>query len=205
MKVHIRALQIAVLQILDHAHKACEHGNVEGWSVQGFGMLRWYVRKIGRLHIWDSALRYPNVSMIHNHSWDLTSHVISGVVHNTRYEQRPCYESYFGRMYHGKRMITGYDCVDVQPLQDCPLLEIHPLEVYVPGETYSQKATELHRTDADNGTITLMERNEDANGQADIWWPFGTEWGTARPRPATVDEVLVTVTNATKKLEKAIG
>ena len=55
------------------------------WSVQGFGMLRLYIRKVGRLHIWDNELRYPGVSVIHNHSWDLESTIIVGAIRNTRY------------------------------------------------------------------------------------------------------------------------
>lgn len=192
-----RALQIAVLQILDQAHSW-------SWSVQGFGMLRLYVRKVGRIHLWDEALRYPNVSMVHNHSWDLKSHVVCGLVVNTRYEQRSCEDTFFGQTYHGKRMITGYQCSDVQPLDDCMLRE-EVIERFGPGETYSQRAAELHRTDAVDGTVTLMERNEDTNGQADIRWLYGTKWGTARPRPATPEECLATVTKAKKMLEAAIG
>ncbi len=179
-----QTLRIAVLGILDNAA-------AYQWSVQGFGLLRLYIRDVGRLHIWDSALRAPNVSMVHNHSWDLHSTVIAGRLVNTRYK---LVEGYGGDLYHGRRLVTGYHTRTVSALDDIQLAGIG--ETYGPGDTYSQLANEIHRTDADDGTVTLMLRQEDENGQADVYWPAGTEWGTAKPRAATPEEVSATVTKA---------
>ncbi len=182
-------LQIAVLAILDNAETF-------SWSVHGFGMLRLYIRNLGRLHIWDSALRYPNVSMVHNHSWDLRSTVVSGQLVNTRFSPTEGY----GAVYEGKRLITGYNTTDVQHFPFPVALMASPSEVYGPGSVYTQHASEVHRTDATDGTISLMERQEDENGQADVYWLAGTEWGTAKPRPATSDEVHITVQRALEVL-----
>lgn len=175
-------LQTAIVAILDNAAKL-------DWSVQGFGMLRLYVRDFGRIHIWDSALRYPGVSMIHNHSWDLSSTVVIGAVHNTRYTivDPECPDA---KPYAGKRMITGYHCSTVEEFAVPTFLVQRPAEHYRAGMVYAQFAHEIHRTDAVDGTVTLMSRKEDENGQADIFWPVGEQWGTAKPRKATDSEIV---------------
>lgn len=200
--MNTRPLQIAVLQILDAAIGQLDHGQplYGDWSVQGMGMLRLYVRKIGRIHIWDSALRYPGVSMLHNHSWDLRSTVVCGSLVNTRYEEFP-----LGTPTHIRRtLVTGYNCEFVKPEEQVKLIS-GPREIYVAGDVYRQTARIIHRTDAEDSTITVMERNEDTNGEADVLWPVGTAWGTAKPRRATNNEIEAVVGRAIKKLEECIG
>lgn len=184
-------LQTTTLAILDNAHSF-------KWSVQGFGMLRLYIRDFGRLHIWDDLLRYPGVSMVHNHSWDLQSVVVSGHLINTRF-QIVKKDHPLGRPYEGKRLVTGYNTKDVQSLGTVDLYQ-YPLEDYFSGDTYRQVASEIHRTDAENGTITLMHRKDDVNGQADVYWPAGTEWGTAQPREAMPGEIQIVVDRAIERL-----
>ena len=58
-----------------------------GWSLQGFGMLRLYLTKEIRLHVWDTAYQVPNVSLLHDHPWDFTSVVIAGCMENRLYSQ----------------------------------------------------------------------------------------------------------------------
>lgn len=182
MREKFTALQLATIAILDNAL-------AYDWSVQGFGMLRLYIRKVGRLHIWDYALRYPNVSMVHNHSWDLESQIIFGSLMNTRFVES---KDNTGIVCNRQRLITGYDTKMVSPIGQVKLVGSVP-EIYVEGTTYSQKAYEIHRTDADDGTVTLMARDEDENGQADVYWPVGVEWGTAKPRKATKEEIAATI------------
>jgi hypothetical protein len=190
---NVRPLQLAVLHILDHA------GQYD-WSVQGFGMLRLYIRKIGRLHIWDDRLRYPGVSMIHTHSWDLRSTIVSGNVRNTRFEEMDV----IGLPYHKQRLVTGFQAHMVSEAKTVRLLN-HPAEWYEPGDVYRQAGHEIHLTDAANGTITLMERREDENGEADIYWPLGESWGTATPKVATLKEILDTTAYAKEILLASLG
>lgn len=194
----MKTLQLATLAILDHATDY-------EWSVHGFGLLRLYIRNLGRLHVWDSALRYPNVSMIHNHSWDLKSTVVSGQIINTRYTTEPPYEGYNtpGMVYHGKRLITGYNTRDVVSLDNCKLYR-RSIDRLTAGDEYSQLAHEIHETNADDGTVSLMARKEDENGQADVYWPAWTEWGTAKPRVAEPAEVMAVVTRALVRLESEL-
>lgn len=194
---NIAALRLAVIQVLDTAVAQVELDDLPlygDWSVQGFGVVRLFIRNIGRLHIWDDTLRYPDVSMVHTHSWDLRSTIVCGKLMNTRY-----HETIFGfapRFPHKKqRLITGYNTQMVSPVVDVDLITENP-EFYGPGDVYAQHAREIHRTDAVNGTVTIMERTEIENGEADVYWPAGCTWGTAKPRKATPDEVRTTALKA---------
>jgi hypothetical protein len=200
---NVKALQLAVLHILDTAVGQIDHGDplYGDWSVQGFGVLRLYIRKIGRLHVWDSALRYRNVSLVHNHSWDLRSTVVCGRLVNTRFEET---ESEIGHPYHGRRLVTGYQSQFVDSEFITTLLN-QPRETYSAGDVYKQSAHEIHRTDPDDGTISLMERNEDVNGEANVYWQYGTTWGNAKPRRATLEEVRATSLRAVAVLEKELS
>lgn len=201
--MNTRALQLAVLQILDAAIGHLDHDLplYGDWSVQGFGVLRLYIRRIGRLHIWDGRLRYPDVSLIHTHSWDLRSTVVVGRLVNTRYRESEI--PGYGHPYKRHRLLTGYQARPVSEAADVRLLP-EPREVYGPGDVYAQAAHEIHRSEPEDGTITLMERREDVDGQADVYWPASCTWGTATPRPATGEEVRRTVTLALAGLEEAL-
>lgn len=183
----IKPLQLAVLAILDK----CDHYE---WSVQGFGLLRLYVRNVGRLHIWDSLLRYTDVSMIHNHSWDLKSTVVSGKLTNRKYT----IENH-GSPYMTQRLVTGYQTELLTPPHEVGLL-CQGSQLFLPGEAYHQYAHEIHETLAEDGTITMMERTETEVGMADVYWPVGTSWGTATPRLATEYEVRTTVARAIHRM-----
>jgi hypothetical protein len=198
---NVRPLQLAVMQILDAAVSQIQHDQplYGDWSIQGFGLLRLYIRRIGRLHIWDPALRYPGVTMVHNHSWDLRSTVVSGCLVNRRWTEQP-----YGERWKRRRIVTGYDCRFVDPVDEDVFLIEEPRDVYHAGDVYSQAAKQIHMTDAEDGTITLMERTEDVNGEADLYWRETERWGTARPRPAMRQEVLSTIQKAYLVLEQLL-
>ena len=180
----LTALQLTVLHILDHAKEY-------PWSVQGFGVLRLFIRGVGRLHIWDTNLRYPGVSLVHNHSWSLESTIVAGELMNTRYVENVG----LNPTHWKQRLLTGYKSKTVAEPTKVHLRRLTS-EYYRAGDVYSQQASEIHETNALNGTITVMRRDEDENGHADVYWPLGAEWGTAIPRPATPEEVQATVQRA---------
>jgi hypothetical protein len=172
----VKALQLLAREVLRRA-------DAFEWSVQGFGLLRLYLGEEGRLHVWAPGLRYANVSVIHDHSWDLKSTIIAGHLTNRRY-----YEA-SGEATHWKRkLVTGYNTEFVEKQRLCRLVARKP-EDYYAGDVYSQRAKEIHETEASPYAITLLERKEDTDGFATVYWPGGTEWGTAKPRPATAEEV----------------
>lgn len=194
----MRALAIAVLGILDAAVKGPAEENPYEWSVQGMGMLRLYIRKVGRIHIWDSMLRYPGVSMIHNHSWDLQSTIVCGAISNVRYTFHMDGDKYWRQIIQ-----CGFDTKVMTPAETILLRASEP-EYYGPGKVYNQRADILHRTYADDGTITIMERDLDQHGQAEVVWPYGEVWGNGQPRNATFAEVQTTIARAMPNLMKVI-
>lgn len=197
---NVQPLRLAVVQILDAAvgqidHEHSLYGN---WSVQGMGLLRLYIRDLGRLHIWDDALRYPNVSMIHTHSWDLVSTIVCGQLSNFRYKE--AVPSGYSLPYKKQTIVCGYNTRSASHVVDTHLVG-DQIETLNPGDLYRQRATEIHQTLARNGTVTIMERREDGEGQADVYWPSDCSWGDAKPRLATLDEIRASCERALELLE----
>lgn len=196
---NVQPLRLAVVQILDAAVGQIDH-NVPlygDWSVQGMGLLRLYIRKLGRLHIWDDELRYPNVSMIHTHSWDLRSTIVCGELLNYRFAETLPER---GAPYKKQTIVCGYNTRTASAVVDTGLLNSR-IETLLPGDIYSQRAREIHKTIAVNGTVTMMERHEEGEGQADVFWPSDCSWGDAKPRRATTEEVRRSVVKALELLE----
>lgn len=154
------------------------------WSLQGMGMLRLHLPDDYRLHVWDSRYRVPNVSMIHDHlQWGLHSTVIAGRLANRRYV-----ESAKGEPFMFATLKPGYGCFFKSDPKDVWLSEL-PVDNYGEGESYSQIPSEIHQTDAEDGTVTLMRKTPTDDESARVFWPIGTYWVSAEPRPATPDEV----------------
>lgn len=174
---HIKPLQLLTMAILDRA-------DAYHWSIQGFGVLRLYVRDLGRIHIWDSTQRFTNTSMIHTHSWDLSSTIVAGWLVNKLYVE----DDILGVPYNRVHLLTGYDSKLLADPEPVRLFEKSHY-TYHPGDSYAQHRNEIHETDAADGTVSVMLRKEDVDGEADVYWRQGAEWGTAKPRPATQDEV----------------
>jgi hypothetical protein len=164
----------------------CILGNAASyeWSLQGMGLLRLYLPDNHRLHVWDSRYRRPGVSMIHDHlQWGLESTIIAGSMMNIRYEIRPD-----GRPYMLGLIKPGYGTYFKDAPAQVSLRRISQ-ETYGPGATYAQEPADIHETNAVDGTVTLMRKLPTDNESARVFWPAGTEWGTAEPREATDAEV----------------
>lgn len=155
------------------------------WSLQGMGMLRLRLAPDVRLHIWNSKYQVPGVSMIHDHQqWNLQSTIVAGALCNYRYIGHAD-----GKPYHYRTLRAGYGChfIDDAP-STMQLMEVRG-EFYGPGDTYAQDALEIHRTDAQDGTVTIMSQERRDSDRARVFWLATEEWGSAEPRPATADEV----------------
>lgn len=159
-----------------------------GWTVQGFGMLRIYLDtdKRWRLNIWDDRLGTPGVSVIHDHPWSFTSYVLAGEVTNIRYMALP---DLMEATHHYQEIVTGEEGGPRGPIRSCCLSSEHP-EDYRAGEWYSQKLDEIHHTQCVRGTVTLNDRTKPTLAHtARVFWPVGSEWVDAKPRPATGLEI----------------
>lgn len=154
------------------------------WSLQGMGMLRLHLSNDCRLHVWDSRFRAPGVSMVHDHlQWGLHSTIVAGELRNVRYV-----EADDGEPFMARTLKPGYGYFwkdEAQPVK----LRALPIDTYTAGAEYSQLPAEIHETDATDGTVTFMRKTPTDDESARVFWPAGTEWGSAEPRKATAEEV----------------
>jgi hypothetical protein len=162
------------------------------WSVQGFGFLRTYfgpadAPKKYRLNLWDKRFKVPNVSTIHDHPWAFRSLIAAGQFANLRYtshipglRETPTHTFTTIKTGEGGGLEQSRWC-------HCALVP-KPLEYYKPGDTYEQRADEIHETLYLDGAVTLNERTGDTE-HARVFWDYGTDWVDAMPRPATRAEV----------------
>ena len=161
------------------------------WSLQGFGMLRTYLAPNLRLHVWDPDYRVESVSDIHDHPWHFESIVLSGTIENRRYRAIHAHGAappthLRGRIVCGPNPIEHGAC-DVTTV----LLEQWCEGVFRPGDVYRMQADELHASFPSPGAVTLIQRTKADKDpeRAFVYWPLGTEWVSAEPRPATRVEV----------------
>lgn len=147
------------------------------WTVQGFGFIRTKLANVGRIHVWDSRLATQLVSTIHSHPWPLRSTIISGELLNCRFLVGE------GDLpYLRSRIATGEGgglIGDPEPV----MLVRQDVETYTAGGVYEQKPEEIHRTIAQDGTVTLLERPQGPPlEEAFTFWPQGTDWVSAEPQ-----------------------
>jgi hypothetical protein len=151
------------------------------WTIQGFGMARTKIADVGRIHVWDSRLRTQLVSDVHAHPWDLKSTIISGELINQRFTAG-CPGAELPYMH--SRIATGEGGGLVGEPNEVILAADTP-EFYIAGEVYHQKADEIHRSIPMDGTVTLLERHMgEPLQETSVYWPRGTYWISAEPRPA---------------------
>lgn len=161
------------------------------WQVQGLGMLRTYINKGLRLHIWDSSLRTPGVSPLHTHPWSLYSRIIRGEMWNHRYQEVDQYSSSHPMEFNKVTITCGSEaCTHGEP--ETVFLEGQHPELYCRGDSYHQKASEIHESLPTDGTVTLIQRFFDQKDEetAQVYWRGRGSWVDAKPRPATEDEVI---------------
>ena len=165
------------------------------WQVQGLGMLRTYLDKDVRLHIWDNRLNYCADSGRHTHPWDFGSFIVAGAVINTTYIEN--HSPVEGRMigadrwrpFKKRRIVCGPDGCALSEDVPCFLWPAMSIE-YKAGSSYTQSADEIHATKTMDGTISIISRKlVHADGSATIYTPADSEWSNAEARKATWPEI----------------
>lgn len=160
----------------------------EGWSLQGMGMLRLYMSKEVRIHIWDSRFAVPDVSLLHTHPWDFVSFVVAGVVKNIRYVEIA--QDRTGGERYKRSLIKCGAGGGMRSEPELTELTAYPVERIDAGREYCQKAHEIHASYPLDGTVTVLERTFKSDTEhAKVYWPVGKEWVSAEPRLATEQEV----------------
>jgi len=169
-------------------------------------MLRTYLddKQRYRLHIWDSSLRVPNVSPIHDHPWHLDSLIVAGVLKQIRYHIAGITSAvYYGSGYSlppeifqmsaikcGEGACTKTDPIKVKAYN-------RGLEIYGPGERYQQTKDEVHESMAEDGTVTIVNRTfEGDRDTARVFWRGEGGWVDATPRRAEQYEISSVVERA---------
>lgn len=167
----------------------------DGWSLQGFGMLRLYLDKNIRLHIWDDRHKVDNVSLMHTHPWDFESYIVAGRIRNYRFEK----DGTKGKSYFCSKIQCGPGG-GMRSEPEVVLLSCAIDERYSAGEFYRQAAEEIHESYPENGTVTLVERSfKQDTEHANVYWPISNEWVSAEPRPAS-DHIVKTICQASLDL-----
>jgi hypothetical protein len=169
------------------------------WTYHGLGMIRLGLGDNRRMNIWDSRLVSVGVSQAHTHVWDFKSTVLLGSLTNHIYEEVAHKDVLAKAQY--TQQIYAYNKIEVGcgpegggwgRQSECWLMApwIDPA-VYGPGHTYKMKAHEIHSTEFQDGTVTVIERSEPCVDHALVYWPRHDPLGSAMPRPARDWEVMM--------------
>jgi hypothetical protein len=184
--------QLLVAKVLENADRL-------KWSLQGLGMLRTYLSKAVRLHIWDDRFAVPGVSTTHTHPWDIDeSGVVCGHITNR------IYRVVVGRTtktHHQQQIVCGSEGKLLDGTKCDVHLELDRAYAIPAGRTYRQPHDTIHDTVAERGTVTLVTRRFHADTEhARVYFPLGTDWVAGIPRPATPAEVATIVEAALQRL-----
>lgn len=162
------------------------------WSAHGFGFLRLHFTKTSRMHIWnrDMLQRGPGVAMIHNHSWTFRSEVVVGAIFNTKYQRV---------LAHTGTAMTFVELIDNKEVgSGTRWLEAGKTETFGGGltggcaypRTYSQTHDEIHYSASWPGTVTVIEREFEAEDRgACVYWPTDRRDVIPQAQATTDDEV----------------
>lgn len=171
------------------------------WSVQGLGMLRTYLdsEHVFRLHIWDSQFRIPDVSPIHDHPWDMESIVVFGRLHQFRYTELFAGDS--SKNFEVAYIKCGANAEVLSRGQ--VTLSRGVLETYIAGQSYAQRAEEIHESRPEDGTVTIVKRvvpEGRSRDHARVFWKswVSRDFVSAEPRKATPYEVLSVLDGVTR-------
>lgn len=206
--INVRILQVTTRKVLLENMK-----HTDRWSTQGLGMMRLYLDDAHkfRLHIWDESLAAEGATQLHTHPWGFKSTVVCGMIKDYTYycngTDRPD-EATLEDVYTRHKIRCGEgggltgdtrDVVLKHWTGDSPT-------VYVESSSYVHGASDIHYTEYQDGTVTLIERffGEDTE-HAYVYERRGKEFGSAEPRQATRREIDRVVENAVTLLNRSLG
>lgn len=177
------------------ARKILEHATDYKWSLQGFGMLRLYLAPDVRLHVWSESHRAKDVSLIHDHPWHFTSHVLSRGITNIRYRLEPDGNAH---THVTERIRCG---PGGGALGNARLVRLvaQEHEIVPAGARYSQRSYEIHESYPRDGAVSIIHRTLDTTADTEhawVYYPIDKNWVSAEPRDATREEVINITTNA---------
>jgi len=184
--------------------KILEHPETYDWSLQGMGQLRLYLSKAVRLHVWSPGHRFIHndvmpdrwdgsqprkPDMIHDHPWAFTSYVIVGSIKNIRYCRAQEGGLFGGGGPFKEQTITCGPGGGLTGGTNRVTLLPYSMEVIPAGSSYHQWAEEIHETDPEPGTVTIIERTFRKDTEHAHVYYAGAKWKSAEPRAAYPKEV----------------
>lgn len=190
-----KLVQSSVKDILQAGHRR----PISDWSLQGLGMLRLKMTNDLRLHVWSPKHAWVTDATIHSHPWRFASYIVCGEIHNSRLMWNPNGE----RRGFKRRLIQcgeGGCALGEEEIGDLRAGGV--VESYHQGQTYGQRADEIHLSTAGQGTVSIIERKGDT-GQAHVYYQGA--WDSAEPRTPTTDELLDILSSALTILEGEIN
>lgn len=159
------------------------------WSLQGFGMLRYYMPGTSqRLHVWSPDHAEPGVTAMHSHPWNFYSTVLSGELTNEIYTM----DNVVGdsEPYYRQTIECGEDGGLVGNAERV-WVGLQSVALYTPGQRYRQEAPQIHVSKPTRGCVTVCKREPIPGANLDharVYWPDSQVWGSAEPRTATAHE-----------------
>lgn len=169
-----------------------EHARVYKWTIQGLGMLRTRFDDRYRLHVWSNEHRVKDVTAIHDHPWNLISHVVSGEIEDITYRIEP--EGDPAWEYMEQEIGCGPGGKMLGEPRSVYLYE-HDRATFLAGQDYAHNMFEVHESRPSDGAVSLIETWNDT-GLAHVYYKPGAGWVSAEPRPATEAEVRAIVEKA---------
>ncbi|HZR14945.1 MAG TPA: hypothetical protein VFC33_17025 [Acidimicrobiia bacterium] len=158
-----------------------EHPADRPWVMQGIGLLglRLDEARVYRLHVWDPASCIGEAP-IHDHPFDFTSTVIAGEITNLLWEESPS-----GVEYQRDRYTPPDE--DARATDTVRLTSTST--TFTAGETYAQRAYQLHSSAQVPGTVTVLRRTFRDVRELTVCRRPGSPWISGASRPASPDEV----------------
>lgn len=195
--------RLELLATTEYVYRMLQEWERHAWTLQGFGMLRAYVSKYLRLHVWSSDHRVKDVSSLHDHPWDFESLVVSGTIENTRYRATTPNTPGASR-WQCSTIVCGPNPCSMPSESEPVWLKAEDTEYIHTGETYAQDRLEVHESQFADGTVSLIQRRfYDDTEHARVF--YRDRWVTAEPRPATRDETKAIIEKAMDKWDLYSG
>ncbi len=163
MKREPNATRILVEHILRHAKEY-------PWVVPANGRLTLVLEPdIVVINLFNAQYRQPGTTTTHSHTVDFKSEIIAGEMRQYRYARTKAETP--GAAHYGCQELT-LDGKLMGQATDCYLLE-GPQEVYRAGESYEITAPEIHKSDPEDGTVTLITRQfKTTPASVFTFWPY---------------------------------
>ncbi len=198
-------MQATALEVMRFGIAAAALGDpasLAKWTLQGLGMLRYYYPGTNqRLHVWSPEHAAPDVSVMHTHPWNFFSTILSGSIENEIYTDDPIGE----RSCYKRQRIKCGEGGGLEGEPEEIWLGMDSAALYTEGQRYRMEKTQTHIVRPSPGCVSLCDR--ELNPRADlnhafVYWPIGTAWVSAEPRPATAQEVAAIVGYALERWQQ---